>query len=87
MKALARRLAAVEYRRTQHQHRRIVWPSVAAALRAGVTWPILMKPFQVRGRPLAVQVLAVWRWPDTGAHGMGKRMGRKEKAAREPLVC
>lgn len=42
MKALARRLAAVEYRRTQHQHRRIVWPSVAAALRAGVTWPILI---------------------------------------------
>lgn len=42
MKALARRLAAVEYRRAQHQHRRIVWPSVADALRAGVTWPILI---------------------------------------------
>ena len=42
MKALARRLAAVEYRRAQHQHRRIVWPSVADALRAGVTWPILV---------------------------------------------
>lgn len=42
MKALARRVAAVEYRRAQHQHRRIVWPSVADALRAGVTWPILI---------------------------------------------
>lgn len=42
MKALARRLAAVEYRRTQHQHRRIVWPTVADALAAGVTWPILI---------------------------------------------
>ena len=42
MKALARRVVAVEYRRAQHQHRRIVWPSVADALRAGVTWPILI---------------------------------------------
>jgi len=42
MKALARRLAAVEYRRAQHQHRRIVWPTVADALAAGVTWPILV---------------------------------------------
>ncbi len=42
MKALARRLAAVEYRRAQHQHRRIVWPTVADALAAGVTWPILI---------------------------------------------
>ena len=42
MKALARRLAAVEYRRAQHQHQRIVWPTVADALRAGVTWPILV---------------------------------------------
>ena len=42
MKALARRLAAVEYRRAQHQHRRIVWPTVADARRAGVTWPILV---------------------------------------------
>ncbi len=42
MKALARRLAAVEYRRAQHQHRRIVWPSMAAAVAAGVDWPIMV---------------------------------------------
>ena len=42
MKALARRLAAVEHKRAQHQHRRIVWPSVAAAAAAGVSWPILV---------------------------------------------
>lgn len=42
MKALARRLAAVEHKRAQHQHRRIVWPTVAAAVAAGVSWPILI---------------------------------------------
>lgn len=42
MRALARRLAAVEHKRAQHQHRRIVWPSVAAAVAAGVSWPILV---------------------------------------------
>ncbi len=42
MKALARRLAAIERRQGQHQHRRIVWPTVAAAVAAGVTWPILV---------------------------------------------
>ena len=42
MKALARRLSAIEHKRAQHQYRRIVWPSVAAAVDAGVSWPILI---------------------------------------------
>lgn len=49
-----------------------------AGLLAARQW----NPIPVRGRPLAV-----WRWPDTGARGMGKNMGRKAKAARKPLVC
>ncbi len=36
---------------------------------------------------LAVLVLAVLRWPDTGARDMGKNMGRKAKAARKPHEC
>ncbi len=42
MKALARRLAAIERKQGQHQRYRIAWPSMAAAVAAGVDWPILV---------------------------------------------
>ena len=35
MKALARRLSAIEHKRAQHQHRRIVWPTMPAGRAAG----------------------------------------------------
>ncbi len=42
MKALARRLAVIERKQGQHQRYRIAWPSMAAAVAAGVDWPILV---------------------------------------------
>lgn len=42
MKALSRRLAAIERRQVQTQTHRLAWPSLAVAVAAGVNWPILV---------------------------------------------